>query len=86
MIENTRLFTVALHQRVVARVMITEDDAEPDSSAGPCESGWTHCVDGDTGTVVYVDATQEHLPTVRWDRTGTATICGLHEIELLAEA
>lgn len=64
---------------VLARVRIVEDDAAPDPTAGRCETGWVHCEPGDTGWVEYVAV--GGLPTVRFHRMGTATICNRQEIE-----
>ena len=39
---------------------------------------WSHAWSGDLGTIEYID--QEGYPTVRFDKTGTATVVGLSEI------
>lgn len=56
-------------QRVKALIQIVED---PD---------WVHAEPGDTGVVVFTEP--GYYPTVRFDRTDTATIVFPHEVEVL---
>lgn len=58
---------------VIAVDVITECGNEGvDPDAGPCEPGWLHAEPGDRGWVEYVDASG--YPTVRFERTRTATV------------
>jgi len=72
-------------QLVTARCRIVEDDVEPDADAGPCEPGWVHSEPGDLGRVIDAEVFDDGacLPTVRFERTGTATLCGPREIALV---
>lgn len=71
--------------RVKARAVITEGggNTEPDFKAKTFVGvlGYVHADVGDTGTVEYVD--DDDCPTVRFDKKGTATIVGDHEIEIV---
>lgn len=71
---------------VEATRVITEggDDTEPDLNLGPIEGpGYVHALKGDIGVVIHNDVTQDNIPTVRFYRTGTATIVGDDEIEFV---
>jgi len=72
-------------QRVRAVCAIVEQDVPIDPLASPGESGWVHALAGDTGTVVYVGHYHDGaiLPTIRFDLTGTASMCLPEEVELL---
>jgi hypothetical protein len=71
--------------KVRAQVIITEggDDIQPDFEAtfDSRNPGYVHAAPGDLGTVEYVD--DDDVPTVRFDKKGTATIVGDHEIEIV---
>ena len=71
-----------LGQRVRARRRIVENDERASEKARPCEPGWVHAERGDEGKIVYIDE-EQGLPTVRFDRTRTATMVFLKEIALL---
>jgi hypothetical protein len=73
--------------RVRATRRIVENDTEPDKTASPCEGGWVHALPGDVGTVEDETVTVDGLefPTVRFDRTRTATAVFLYEIEVISE-
>ena len=66
---------------------ITEggDNSPPDLSADYPEPGYIHALKGEIGYVVSVDPiyNEKHkfIPTVRFKRTGTATIVGEDEVE-----
>lgn len=60
-----------LGERVKAKGRIT-DTGIPDDE-------WVHAEEGDTGTIEYVD--EAGYPTVRFDRLGSATVVGHHEIK-----
>ena len=68
--------------RVRAKRVITEGggDTLPDESLpfGKDNKGYVHAREGEMGTVVGVDVDQ---PTVRFDRTRTATIVNEDEVE-----
>lgn len=49
------------------------------TDTGAPDDTWVHAERGDTGTVEYVDG--EGYATVRFDRTGSATVVGHHEIK-----
>jgi len=68
---------------VKATKVITEGggDTDPDPKLGPIEGpGYIHALEDDIGVVVGNDATLGNVPTVRFYRTGTATIVGEDEI------
>ncbi len=69
--------------RVQAKRRILEEGGtgEPDPEAKPCTKGWTHADKGELGSVVHVEP--GYLPTVRFDRTNTATIVSEEEVEKL---
>jgi len=68
------LFGVDEGDVVQAIKTITEEgNEEPDPNAKPCTRGWVHAEAGDLGVVVHVEPGIH--PTVRWHRTGTATMC-----------
>jgi hypothetical protein len=87
--------------RVYALKVITEGggDTLPDRGAKSLHSmGYVHAELGEFGTIVCLDYPQEivnpetgeiteeyTVPTVKFDRTGTATIVGSDEIELADE-
>lgn len=64
-------------QRVQANQLIVEGSVAAAAVDFP-EPGFVHAVPCDYGTVVSVD---DGAATVRFDRTGTATIVGNHEID-----
>jgi len=70
-------------QRVAATQTLVEGDRESLLEAVPGEPGWVHCRAGDEGWVVSVDryADGAVFPTVRFDHSGTATLCD-SEVEL----
>lgn len=72
-------------QRVRAVRAIVEQDVPIDPMVSPGEPGWVHALVGDTGTVIYVARYHDGaiLPTIRFDLTGTATMCLPEEVELL---
>lgn len=73
-------------QRVRAVGVITESGKEPDRTAKDLHNpGWVHAEAGELGTVELVDAGNGNIATVRFDRTGTATIVLDKEIELSDE-
>lgn len=43
---------------------------------------WHHAVPGDQGTIVHVDT--DGALSVRWDRTGTVTLCFPGEFQVMA--
>lgn len=60
--------------RVVANVEhITEGGEPPDPLATYPKASYIHAVKGDLGTVIHVHE-RDGVATVRFDRTGTATI------------
>ena len=68
-------------QKVCAVKPITEGGHgfEPDPAATFPSKHYTHALPGDYGVVAFVDATGN--ATVRFERTGTATVVGLDEVE-----
>lgn len=67
---------------VKARRHITESgEAGGDESAVFPAPDYVHARPGDHGEIVYVD--EEGYPTVQFNRTGTATIVGHSDIELV---
>ena len=64
------VFTVG--DKVKAVKLITEDGFNG-------QDVWTHAEPGNTGEVIHVN--KQHLPTVRFEKTGTATIVAPTEIE-----
>jgi len=64
--------------RVVAVRRITEEDAQPNRQAEPCEPGWVHAEPGDEGVVMHTSA--QGAQTVRFIRSGTAITCYPDEI------
>jgi hypothetical protein len=71
-----------VEDRVKATGTITENGNLPgDPNAAFPAGEYIHALAGDEGTVVYVDVDGEvDVPTVRFDRTGTATIVSDSEI------
>jgi hypothetical protein len=66
--------------KVMATQTITESGAKPNPAAkNLLDPGWIHAQPGDIGVVVHVDRTRM-IPTIKFERTGTATIVGPHEI------
>lgn len=74
--RSTKHFTLGM--RVIAHATIIEEDADENPAADRCEAGWVHAREGSRGTVEYVD--ELGYPTVRFDNTGTATLCFDHEV------
>ena len=81
---------IKVGSRVRALVRLTEEDVDPDPSADECEPGWLHAEPGDCGEVLDVrnisavgddDGEPEVGITVRFDKSGTATMCFLEEVE-----
>ena len=74
---------VEVGERVVACKQLIEGDVPANPDAAPCEDGWVHCEPGDEGVVLSVDDYSDgaRLPTVRFERTGTATLCFPEEFE-----
>jgi hypothetical protein len=71
-------------QRVRARRRIIESDCRADTKARRCEDGWVHAERGDEGEIIFVSE-EDNLPTVRFHRTGTATLVFPKEISLLSQ-
>lgn len=70
---------VKVGDKVVAESTITEGGEYPgDTSAKFPAPRYIHAVEGDIGVVEHVD--EAGLPTVRFERTGTATIVGWGEV------
>ena len=66
-------------QTVLAMATITEDgDSEGSPEAEYPAGNYIHAVVGDSGEGLHLN--DDGLPTVRFERTGTATIVGLDEI------
>ena len=71
-------------QKVVATAVVTEDgESEGSAEAEFPDGNYIHAVGGDLGEVLHLNA--DGLPTVRFDRTGTATLVGLDEIQPLGK-
>ena len=74
--------------KVVAKEVITEGGSNtPDPKARYPDYDYIHAEKGDVGIVEYIDdSTIDHfgvaLPTVRFEKTGTATIVHLDEIKV----
>ena len=65
--------------QVKAKQQITESGLRPgDATDTFPDPSYIHAEIGETGTVVHTDNVGN---TVRWDRTGTATICWPEEYE-----
>lgn len=70
---------VKVGDKVVAEQTITEAGGHPgDTSAKFPSPRYIHATEGDIGVVEHVN--EEGLPTVRFERTGTATIVGWGEV------
>ena len=77
--------------KVRATTVITEGggNTEPDFNAvsfintDGFNLGFVHADKNECGTIEYVD--DDNVPTVRFDRKGTATIVGDDEIEIIGE-
>jgi hypothetical protein len=72
-------------ERTIVRALkvITEggEDTKPDPGLKPIEGpGYIHAWENDLGVVVGVDSGIGNIPTVRFYRTGTATIVGDDEV------
>jgi hypothetical protein len=66
-------------QNVIAVKVITEDGASEGSQEAEFPDGnYIHAVGGDRGEVLHLN--DDNFPTVRFARTGTATLVGLDEI------
>lgn len=76
-------FVVGMRVRALGDI-VDGIDGTPDPTAGPAEPGWTFAVHGDLGTVEYVNGYGD--PTVRFDRTGTASICSPWELDIVPTA
>ncbi|MCB9682208.1 MAG: hypothetical protein H6733_12145 [Alphaproteobacteria bacterium] len=74
---DERPFVVGMRVRAMTRIV--EDDLPPADGVAPGEPGWLHCEAGDAGTVEAVD---DGDPTVRFDVSGTATMCAPWEVEV----
>jgi hypothetical protein len=71
-------------QNVLAVGTITEDGESQGSEDAEFPDGnYIHAITGDRGEVLHLN--EECLPTVRFERTGTATIVGLDEITPLGK-
>jgi hypothetical protein len=65
-------------QRLMATAQVTENGRLPgDPNAQFPQGAYIHAEPGDVGVVEGVD---DGIPTVRFDRTGTATIVGEEEV------
>lgn len=74
----------AIGQKVIATAIVTEDgESEGSPEAEFPEGNYIHAVGGDRGEVLHLN--DGGLPTVRFERTGTATLVGLDEIQPLAK-
>ncbi len=75
-------FPYDVGNNVIAKVRITEagGDYLGDKEAEFPDPQYIHAEPGEIGIIEYIDS--DHEPTVRFERTGTATIVGAHEIEL----
>ena len=73
--------------RVRARIRVLEEgpNSSYDPNAKSCTPGWLHAEPGELGTVVHADPPQV-WPTVRFDRTGTATCVIDEEVERVEDA
>tara|TARA_R100000152_G_C6646971_1_gene89732 strand:- start:234 stop:473 length:240 start_codon:yes stop_codon:yes gene_type:complete len=72
-------------KKVVARVQITEGGGPSnDPSAAFPDYDYIHAEKGELGTVENIDdCNGEMLPTVRFDRTGTATLVNWDEVKII---
>jgi hypothetical protein len=71
-------------QNVIAVQTITEDgESEGSREAEFPDGNYIHAVSGDMGEVLHLN--EKNLPTVRFERTGTATLVGLDEINPLGK-
>lgn len=68
--------------RVVAVQLVTEDGGPEIPTAEPCKDGWVHARAGEEGEIIFT-GDDISIPTVRFDRTGTATCVILTEIALV---
>jgi len=72
--------------RVIATRRIVEEDVPPDELAEPYDPGWVHAEKGDPGEVVGIDPViggaeeVEIAVTVRFDKSGTATLVFREEV------
>lgn len=75
-------FPYNVGNNVIAKIRITEagGDYLGDKEAEFPDPQYIHAEPGDIGIIEYIDS--DHEPTVRFKRTGTATVVGSHEIEL----
>lgn len=82
--------TIEVGTRVVALRQLVEADEEPNPAAEPGESGFVHAEKGDEGVVEDIDtvtpvgeldAEPEALVLVRFDRTASATMCFVDEVD-----
>jgi hypothetical protein len=75
-------FPYNLGNTVIAKIRITEagGDYLGDIEAEFPDPQYIHAEPGDVGIIEYIDS--DHEPTVRFKKTGTATVVGPHEIEL----
>jgi len=64
--------------KVTANKIITEGGGDVDLNATFPMKSYVHALPGDVGEVIHLQ--EEGLPTVRFERTGTATIVGLDEV------
>jgi len=67
--------------KVIAVTTITEGSEYENPNAKIGENGYIYAKPCDIGTVEYVD--QDGCPTVRFDKTGSATIVGDYEVTVL---
>jgi hypothetical protein len=79
MAEKNKKVEYKVGQIVLATKSITEDgDSEGSQKAEYPAGNYIHAVVGEQGEVLHLN--KDGLPTVRFERTDTATIVGLDEI------
>ena len=79
MTEKNEKVEYKVGQNVLAAKIITEDgDSEGSQKAKYPAGNYIHAVMGDQGEIIHLN--KAGLPTVRFERTDTATIVGLDEI------
>lgn len=84
-LEETMSYPYEVGARVCAQMDITEggDSSSPDPAAEFPQKNYVHAREGDLGTVEHIS--EDDVPTVRFERTGTATIVMEEEIALEGE-
>jgi len=78
-------YPYAVGTRVVALCQIVEDGSSPGNpESRPLEGDFIHAEPGEEGVVEDVDS-ERGIPSVRFNRTGTATIVSDSEIKEVEE-